>query len=96
MGHSSGLLLGIIICVFIVWGGVLSCGDNGEEVVGHGYRLISIEKRSDGSLLGCLELIQSTHTYGPDIPLLQLYIKYALFLIQSLNVISCILIEKAI
>ncbi|GLJ21746.1 hypothetical protein SUGI_0405690 [Cryptomeria japonica] len=68
MANSAALLLAFV-CV--LWATVC----NGQEV-GHGYRLLSIQKRSDESLIGSLELIQNTHTYGPDIPLLQLYVKH--------------------
>lgn len=46
------------------------------QQVGYGYRLVSVDQGSDGSLIGSLELIQHTNTYGPDIPHLRLYVKY--------------------
>ncbi|KAG8473322.1 hypothetical protein CXB51_035434 [Gossypium anomalum] len=44
--------------------------------IGKGYRLISIEKTSDGGFLGHLQVNQKSNVYGPDIPLLQLYVKH--------------------
>ncbi|XP_022734472.1 alpha-xylosidase 1-like [Durio zibethinus] len=44
--------------------------------IGKGYRLISIEKTPDGGFLGHLQVKQKNKIYGPDIPLLQLYIKH--------------------
>ncbi|CAN6451643.1 unnamed protein product [Victoria cruziana] len=44
--------------------------------IGEGYRLVSIEETSDGSLIGLLEVKKKTSIYGPDIPKLQLYVKH--------------------
>ena len=43
--------------------------------IGKGYRLISIEESPDGGLVGHLQVKQKNNIYGPDIPLLQLYVK---------------------
>lgn len=43
--------------------------------IGNGYRLISIEESPNGGLVGLLQLNQKTDIYGPDIPLLHLYVK---------------------
>nr|XP_043630847.1 alpha-xylosidase 1-like [Erigeron canadensis] len=44
--------------------------------IGNGYRLVSLQESSDGGLVGHLEVNQKNNVYGPDIPLLQLYIKH--------------------
>ncbi|KAM5567709.1 alpha-xylosidase 1 [Rosa sericea] len=46
------------------------------KIIGKGYRLISIEDTPDGGILGHLQLKQKSKTYGPDIPLLQLFVKH--------------------
>ena len=43
--------------------------------IGLGYRLMSIEEYGDGALLGILQVKQKSDIYGPDIPLLRLYVK---------------------
>lgn len=66
----SSLLLVLILCV----SGVSSYTN--PTIIGKGYRLISIEETPDGGILGHLQLKQKSNTYGPDIPLLQLFVKY--------------------
>ena len=45
---------------------------------GFGYRLVSLVQRPNGGgLVGCLQVKQRTSTYGPDIPRLRLFVKYA-------------------
>ncbi|KAK9051098.1 hypothetical protein SSX86_027724 [Deinandra increscens subsp. villosa] len=44
--------------------------------IGNGYRLISVEKSPDGALIGHLQVNRRNNIYGPDIPLLQLYVKH--------------------
>ncbi|XP_061985580.1 alpha-xylosidase 1-like [Populus nigra] len=44
--------------------------------IGKGYRLISIEETPDGGIVGILQVKQNNKIYGPDIPLLQLYVKH--------------------
>ncbi|OAY31309.1 alpha-xylosidase 1 [Manihot esculenta] len=44
--------------------------------IGKGYRLISIEETPDGGFLGHLQVKQKNNIYGPDIPLLQLFVKH--------------------
>ncbi|KAK9051099.1 hypothetical protein SSX86_027725 [Deinandra increscens subsp. villosa] len=44
--------------------------------IGNGYRLISVEKSPDGALIGHLQVNRKNNIYGPDIPLLQLYVKH--------------------
>ncbi|KAL6969843.1 Glycosidase, partial [Sarracenia purpurea var. burkii] len=43
--------------------------------IGKGYRLISIEESPNGGIVGHLQVKQQNSIYGPDIPLLQLYVK---------------------
>ncbi|KAL0296734.1 UNVERIFIED_CONTAM: Alpha-xylosidase 1 [Sesamum radiatum] len=40
------------------------------------YRLISIQESPNGGLLGLLQVKQKNNIYGPDIPVLQLYVKH--------------------
>lgn len=44
--------------------------------IGHGYRLVSFEELPDGGFLGLLQVKKKNNIYGPDIPLLQLYVKH--------------------
>ncbi|XP_074326364.1 alpha-xylosidase 1-like [Apium graveolens] len=44
--------------------------------IGKGYRLISVAESPDGGLVGHLQVKQKNNIYGPDIPLLQLYVKH--------------------
>ncbi|KAL3636092.1 hypothetical protein CASFOL_020639 [Castilleja foliolosa] len=44
--------------------------------IGKGYSLISIQKSPNGGLLGLLQVKLKNNIYGPDIPLLQLYVKH--------------------
>jgi len=48
---------------------------NFSNKIGQGYRLISIKNAPDGTLLGLLQVKQKNTIYGPDIPLLRLYVK---------------------
>ncbi|KAL5553186.1 hypothetical protein UlMin_040587 [Ulmus minor] len=49
---------------------------NVSTKIGQGYRLIAIEETPDGGLVGHLQVKQSNNIYGPDIPHLQLFVKY--------------------
>lgn len=53
-----------------------SSSKSGPAPIGNGYRLISIDKSSDGALIGHLQVKQKNNIYGADIPLLQLYVKH--------------------
>ncbi|KAL8227632.1 hypothetical protein R6Q57_015216 [Mikania cordata] len=44
--------------------------------IGNGYRLISVDKTADGALIGHLQVNRRNNVYGPDIPLLQFYVKH--------------------
>ncbi|CAB4265017.1 unnamed protein product [Prunus armeniaca] len=69
---SSLLLVLLVLC----FSGVSSADTVNPTIKGKGYRLVSIEETPDGGLLGHLQLIQNSKVYGPDIPLLQLYVKH--------------------
>ncbi|XVE91421.1 hypothetical protein REPUB_Repub01dG0008100 [Reevesia pubescens] len=53
-----------------------SSSSSAPTKIGKGYRLISIEETPDGGFLGHLQVKQKNQIYGPDIPLLQLYVKH--------------------
>ncbi|KAL9352467.1 hypothetical protein Peur_055147 [Populus x canadensis] len=44
--------------------------------IGNGYRLISLKETPDGGIGGLLQVKERNNMYGPDIPLLQLYVKH--------------------
>lgn len=44
--------------------------------IGLGYRVVSVEETPDGSLLARLQVKKPNKIYGPDIPYLQLFVKY--------------------
>ncbi|XP_012463676.1 alpha-xylosidase 1 [Gossypium raimondii] len=72
---SSFRLLLVLISCFS--GGYSSSSSSAAPTrIGKGYRLISIEDTSDGGFLGHLQVNQKNNFYGPDIPLLQLYVKH--------------------
>ncbi|CAN1137851.1 Alpha-xylosidase 1 [Linum perenne] len=56
-------------------GAVTSSSSSVPSKIGNGYRLISIQQTPDGALLGQLQVKQPNDIYGPDIPLLQLFVK---------------------
>jgi len=49
--------------------------------IGNGYRLISLGEIPDGGLVGHLIVNQKNNIYGPDLPHLQLFVKYVLLLL---------------
>ncbi|KAI3453023.1 hypothetical protein Pfo_009686 [Paulownia fortunei] len=68
-------LLGfLIICVLVV--DLASTTSTIPTKIGKGYSLISIEESPNGGLVGLLQVKQKNNIYGPDIPLLQLYVKH--------------------
>ncbi|KAI4313937.1 hypothetical protein L6164_026878 [Bauhinia variegata] len=69
----SFLLLVLLLCV--TGASSYSSAPNATKI-GQGYRLIAIEETSDGGLLGYLQVKEKNNIYGPDIPLLQLYVKH--------------------
>lgn len=76
--HLSSLCvcLSLFLLVFLTCGvGAASSSPKGTKI-GEGYRLISIEETPDGGLLGHLQVKKQNKIYGPDIPLLQLYVKH--------------------
>ncbi|XP_073145336.1 alpha-xylosidase 1-like [Henckelia pumila] len=66
------LLLLSTLCIL----NIQSSSTSAPTKIGAGYRLISIEESSDGGILGFLQVKEKTNIYGPDIPLLQLYVKH--------------------
>ncbi|KAJ4960042.1 hypothetical protein NE237_019952 [Protea cynaroides] len=60
-------IFGFFLCVSVA---------STTTTIGQGYRLISIEESPSGGLLGYLQVKQKTNIYGPDIPNLQLFVKY--------------------
>ncbi|XP_027366082.1 alpha-xylosidase 1-like isoform X2 [Abrus precatorius] len=69
----SYLLLTWFLCLAVE--AVGSSSPNTTKI-GQGYRLISIENTPDGALVGHLQVKQKNDIYGPDIPILLLYVKY--------------------
>ncbi|KAJ4822510.1 NAD(P)H-dependent D-xylose reductase (XR), partial [Turnera subulata] len=68
-------LLALILCLH----GVASSNSSSSSTItkiGNGYRLISIEETPDGGILGHLQVKKKNKIYGPDIPLLQLFVKH--------------------
>ena len=43
--------------------------------IGKGYRLVSVEETPDGGFLAYLQVKKKNEIYGPDIPLLRLFVK---------------------
>ncbi|OWM75782.1 alpha-xylosidase 1 [Punica granatum] len=69
----SSLRLSSFLVLVLCLAGVSSAA---PAKIGSGYRLVSVEETADGGLLGLLQVNQKTPVYGPDIPLLQLYVKH--------------------
>ncbi|KMT08274.1 hypothetical protein BVRB_6g142010 [Beta vulgaris subsp. vulgaris] len=44
--------------------------------IGNGYRLVSVEELSDGGFLAYLQVNKKNKIYGPDIPMLRLFVKH--------------------
>ncbi|CAN0870709.1 Alpha-xylosidase 1 [Linum grandiflorum] len=59
--------------------GVISITSSSK--IGSGYRLISIGQTPDGGLLGQLQVKHPNEIYGPDIPLLHLFVKNIQFVL---------------
>lgn len=70
------LLLLPLLFLLLCPSGVNSSSSSTPTKIGKGYRLISIEETPDGGFLGHLQVKQKNNIYGPDIPLLQLYVKH--------------------
>lgn len=73
---SSLLLLVLLLCSSSIVNS--SSKSNPPTKIGEGYRLISIEESPDGGLVGHLVVIKKNNVYGPDIPHLQLFVKYVI------------------
>ncbi|GFP85341.1 alpha-xylosidase 1 [Phtheirospermum japonicum] len=79
MSFSSflGLLLVFsTLCTLVQADLASSTGSNIPKKIGKGYRLISIEESPNGGIVGHLQVKEKDNIYGPDIPLLQLYVKH--------------------
>ncbi|PIN05238.1 Maltase glucoamylase [Handroanthus impetiginosus] len=63
----------LVICMLFLDS---SSSSNVPAKIGKGYRLVSIEESPNGGLIGLLQVKQKNNVYGPDIPLLQLYVKH--------------------
>ncbi|KAJ9140733.1 hypothetical protein P3X46_031341 [Hevea brasiliensis] len=70
----STSLASVFLVLFLCLNGVSSSST--PTKIGKGYRLISIEETPDGGFLGHLQVKQKNNIYGPDIPLLQLFVKH--------------------
>ncbi|XP_073049994.1 alpha-xylosidase 1 [Primulina eburnea] len=70
------LLPFLVLCNFLLLLQVGFVSAGSPSRIGNGYRLISIEESSNGGLVGLLQLNEKTNIYGPDIPLLHLYVKH--------------------
>ncbi|XVF43046.1 hypothetical protein PTKIN_Ptkin02bG0009400 [Pterospermum kingtungense] len=77
---SLSSLYVVLLLVSCFYGGYSSSSSSKSSSapakIGKGYRLISIEETSDGGFLGHLQVKEKNQIYGPDIPLLQLYVKH--------------------
>ena len=73
---SSLLLLVLLLCSSSVVNS--SSKSNPPTKIGQGYRLISLEETPDGGLVGHLIVNKNNNVYGPDIPHLQLFVKYVI------------------
>ncbi|KDO69959.1 hypothetical protein CISIN_1g0022561mg, partial [Citrus sinensis] len=66
----ASFLLALLLCILSA-----NSSSTPPTKIGKGYRLISIEE-VDGGILGHLQVKEKNNIYGPDIPLLQLYVKH--------------------
>ncbi|XP_071714287.1 alpha-xylosidase 1-like [Rutidosis leptorrhynchoides] len=73
--HFTTLLV-LSSCLLIAFSSKLGARTPLLTKIGNGYRLVSLQQSSDGGLVGQLQVNQKNNIYGPDIPLLQLYIKH--------------------
>lgn len=70
------LKLFMLCLCFLLFMSFQHCASAGNQKIGSGYRLVSLEENSNGGgLLGKLELKQKTSVYGPDVPHLCLFVK---------------------
>ncbi|KAL1807012.1 hypothetical protein ACET3Z_030080 [Daucus carota] len=68
-----------LVSLLFLAAALLCCNTQGAEStnkIGNGYRLISVQDSPDGGLVGHLQVKEKNNVYGPDIPLLQLYVKH--------------------
>lgn len=72
------MFLSPLVSLLFLAAALLCCNTQGAEStnkIGNGYRLISVQDSPDGGLVGHLQVKEKNSVYGPDIPLLQLYVK---------------------
>ncbi|KAG6405586.1 hypothetical protein SASPL_133177 [Salvia splendens] len=69
---SSSAILTFLLIVLLS----SAIADTVPKKIGNGYRLISIQKSSNGGLVGLLQLKQKSNIYGADIPQLKLSVKH--------------------
>ncbi|TKY69361.1 Alpha-xylosidase 1 [Spatholobus suberectus] len=73
----ASLCLSSLLLTLLVYAAAgTSYSSKNATKIGQGYRLVSIEETPDGGLVGILQVKQKTKIYGPDIPLLRLYVKH--------------------
>ncbi|WOH13366.1 hypothetical protein DCAR_0832876 [Daucus carota subsp. sativus] len=73
------MFLSPLVSLLFLAAALLCCNTQGAEStnkIGNGYRLISVQDSPDGGLVGHLQVKEKNSVYGPDIPLLQLYVKH--------------------
>ncbi|KAI3720020.1 hypothetical protein L6452_20927 [Arctium lappa] len=70
------LLLPILLLISSSSSSSIATSSSKSPIIGNGYRLISIEESSDGGLIAHLQINHKNTIYGPDIPLLRLYVKH--------------------
>ncbi|KAK7280489.1 hypothetical protein RJT34_25553 [Clitoria ternatea] len=71
----SSIFLTWLVCVTVTAEEAKSSSPRTAKI-GEGYRLISIEDTPDGAIVGVLQVKHNNNVYGPDIPLLRLYVKH--------------------
>ncbi|KAL3654403.1 NAD(P)H-dependent D-xylose reductase (XR) [Castilleja foliolosa] len=65
--------------LLLVFSAIIASSSTSSKItnkIGKGYRLISVQESSNGGIVGYLQVNQKDNLYGPDIPLLQLYVKH--------------------
>lgn len=87
----ASLLLVLLLCT--AGANSSSSSSTPPSKIGKGYRLISIGEIPDGGLVGHLVVNQPNNIYGPDLPHLQLFVKYVLVLVLLLRSTGYIVVE---
>ncbi|KAL8120882.1 alpha-xylosidase 1-like [Apium graveolens] len=73
---SSQFLVSLLVLALALLLCNTCSGADSSTKIGNGYRLISVQDSPDGGFIGYLQVKQKNNIYGPDIPLLQLYVKH--------------------